>query len=30
MLADYEDGKIDGIIFYDIDRLAGSRATWKT
>jgi DNA invertase Pin-like site-specific DNA recombinase len=22
MLADYEDGKIDGIIFYDIDRLA--------
>jgi site-specific DNA recombinase len=22
MLADYEDGKIDGIIFYDLDRLA--------
>jgi site-specific DNA recombinase len=22
MLADYEDGRIDGIIFYDIDRLA--------
>ncbi len=22
MLADYEDGKIDGIIFYDIDRLS--------
>ena len=22
MLADYEDGKVDGIIFYDIDRLA--------
>jgi DNA invertase Pin-like site-specific DNA recombinase len=22
MLADYEDGKIDGVIFYDIDRLA--------
>jgi site-specific DNA recombinase len=22
MLADYEDGKIEGIIFYDIDRLA--------
>ncbi|HTP14718.1 MAG TPA: recombinase family protein [Streptosporangiaceae bacterium] len=22
MLEDYEDGKIDGVIFYDIDRLA--------
>jgi DNA invertase Pin-like site-specific DNA recombinase len=22
MLADYEDGKIDGVIFYDLDRLA--------
>ena len=30
MLADYEDGKIDGIIFYDIDRLARQPRDLKT
>jgi site-specific DNA recombinase len=29
MLEDYEDGVIDGVIFYDIDRLARQPRDWK-